>query len=155
MVQTILPLFSKETTLITAIVGYEKRNGMVYYFIGQVPMSSHEEKDIEAFKYTTSQLVVSGHAKQMDIVRAFGVTKISVKRSVKKLRDKGTSGFFTKEKRQRKAHVLTAEVIKKVQNMLNEEKDIKAISQELKLKLNTLEKAIQTGTIKKKQKPTT
>jgi transposase len=37
----------------------------------------------------TAQFCVNGNAKQMDIVRAFGVTKISVKRAVKRYREQG------------------------------------------------------------------
>jgi hypothetical protein len=37
---------------------------------------------------------VSGYAKQSEFIRAFGVTSISVKRSVKLYREKGARGFY-------------------------------------------------------------
>jgi hypothetical protein len=40
------------------------------------------------------QFCVSGYVKQSDITRAFGVTPISVKRSVKLYREKGTERIF-------------------------------------------------------------
>jgi hypothetical protein len=46
-----------------------------------------------ARKLAGGQFCVSGYAKQSGIIRAFGVTSISVKRSVKLYREKGTRGF--------------------------------------------------------------
>jgi hypothetical protein len=48
-----------------------------------MPVFTHGEKDVATFRMITSQFCVSGYAKQSDIIRAFGVTSISVKRSVK------------------------------------------------------------------------
>jgi hypothetical protein len=48
---------------------------------------SHAGTDIATFRMITSQFCVSGHVKQSDIIRAFGVTSISVKRSVKIYRE--------------------------------------------------------------------
>jgi hypothetical protein len=56
---------------------------------------SHAESDINTFRMITSQFCVNGCVKQSDIIRAFGVTPISVKRSVKTYREKGPKGFYT------------------------------------------------------------
>lgn len=45
----------------------------------------------------TSQLIAQGTRKQMDIIRAFAVPAISVKRAVKLFRAKGAAGFFRKK----------------------------------------------------------
>ena len=50
-------------------------------------------------RFITAQLVVSGNAKQVEIIEAFGVPPISVKRSVKILREEGIEGFSKKKKR--------------------------------------------------------
>ena len=42
----------------------------------------------------TSQLYINGSASQAEICRAFGVSKISVLRSVKLYREKGMAGFL-------------------------------------------------------------
>ena len=41
-----------------------------------MPMVSHAETDVATFRMITSQFCVSGHVKQSDIIRAFGVTPI-------------------------------------------------------------------------------
>jgi hypothetical protein len=44
---------------------------------------THDESDNASFKMITAQFYANGYVKKMDIVRAFGVTPISVQRAVK------------------------------------------------------------------------
>jgi hypothetical protein len=101
MPQTRLPIFYNEATLINNQVGFEKRDGVVYYFNGTMPVYQHSEHDIRSFRLFTSQLVVNGNAKQSEIVKAFGVSPISVKRWVKKLREEGPGSFFLSQNQKR------------------------------------------------------
>ena len=94
MPQVLLPFFPEEATLINAYIGFEKRKGVVYYFAGAMPVYQHPETDTESFRFFTSQIIVNGNATQAEIVKAFGVSAISVKRWVKKYREKGARGFF-------------------------------------------------------------
>ena len=94
MPQTQLPFFPDEIELINTHIGVQKRNGIVYYFNGMMPIFQHPEDDLSSFRLYTSQLVINGNVKQVEIVRAFNVSPISVKRWVKKYREKGTEGFF-------------------------------------------------------------
>lgn len=94
MPQMRLPFFPEEITLINSIVGFQKNSGIVYYFNGSMPVYQHPEEDLKSFRLFTSQLVVNGNAMQSEIVRAFGVSSISVKRWVKKYREEGAQGFF-------------------------------------------------------------
>ena len=94
MPQTQLPFFPDDISLINSRVGFQKRNGIVYYFNGNMPIYKNPEEDIKSFRLYTSQLVVNGNAKQMEIVRAFGVSEISVKRWVKRYREESAQGFF-------------------------------------------------------------
>lgn len=94
MPQTQLPFFPEDIELINNYVGVQKKSGIVYYFHGCMPIFQHPENDYSSFRLFTSQLVVNGNATQMEIVRAFNVSVISVKRWVKKYRKKGSEGFF-------------------------------------------------------------
>ena len=96
--QTFMPLFPEDITLINSSVGFQKRNGIVYYFNGQMPVYQHTEEDYRSFRLYTSQLIINGNAKQSEIVKAFGVSDISVKRWVKKLRKEGAESFYRKKK---------------------------------------------------------
>jgi DNA invertase Pin-like site-specific DNA recombinase len=93
----------------------------------------------------TSQLVVNGSCKQVDIIRAFGVPPISMKRAVKLYREKGPSGFFEKKKTVKKPRVLTPQVLEKAQSLLDEGKNRFEVPKELNIKPDTFYKALRSG----------
>ncbi|MCG6868153.1 MAG: hypothetical protein LJE91_05305 [Gammaproteobacteria bacterium] len=64
------------------------------YFNGSMPVFVHAEQDRASFQTIAAQFCVNGDAKQADIVRAFGVTKISLKRAVKRYREEGPKGYY-------------------------------------------------------------
>jgi len=94
MPQILLPFFPEDITLINAHIGFQKRAGIVYYFVGIMPVYQHPEDDVKSFRFFTSQILVNGNATQAEIVKAFGVSAISVKRWVKKYRKEGSKVFF-------------------------------------------------------------
>jgi transposase-like protein len=149
MPQIQLPIFPPGLNLINQLVGFEKKEGQVYYFYGTLPIFHHDEDDTESFRFITSQLVVSGNVKQIEIARAFGVPYISVKRSVKRLRQEGSKGFFKKRKG-RSPHVLVPDVIEKAQNLLSKGYSTSEVAKQLDVKANTLNKAIREGRLHKK-----
>jgi predicted transcriptional regulator len=154
MLKIQLPLFPPELTFINRQVSFQKKDGKVYYFHGLLPLFSHEESDLKSFRLITSQLVVSGNVKQIEVAKAFGVTYISVKRSVNLLRKEGPEGFFKKESKARGPHVLTDEVVEKVQRYLDKGSSPSEIAGKLNLKANTIRKAIQAGRLRKKKQKT-
>jgi len=145
MAQELLPLFVEEGEgYITNLLSYQKREGVVYYFHAGMPIFNHAEGDIRNFRMFTSQLVVNGNCRQVDIVRAFGVSPISMKRWVKTYRKEGTAGFF-KQPRRRGSHVLTPEVVKQAQELLSQGVSRSETAKQLNVKLDTLSKAIRSG----------
>ena len=149
MPQMQLPIFPAGLTHINNLIGFEKREGRVYYFYGILPVFSHEEDDIESFRFITSQLVVSGNVKQIEISRAFGISYINVKRNVKMLRNEGSKGFFKKRKG-KSAHVLTADKIKKAQRLLYKGCNASEVERKIDVKASTIRKAIQKGRLCRK-----
>ena len=151
MPQTLLPIFPPGLTFINRQIGFEKKDGRIYYFHGLLPVFSHDEDDLESFRFITSQLVVGGNVKQVEIVNAFGISSISVKRSVKRLREQGAQGFFTKAKG-RSPHILTPDIVEKAQRLLYKGHNPSEVAKRLNLKPNTVRKAIQTGRLHKKKR---
>jgi len=96
MPQARLPFFPQDITLINQYIGFQKKNGTVWYFNGMVPVFQHQEDDYRSFHLFTCQLVVNGNCTQAEIVRAFNVSSISVKRWVKKFREQGIDPFLKK-----------------------------------------------------------
>jgi hypothetical protein len=92
----------------------------------------------------TSQFCVQGCARQSDTIRAFGVTSISVKRSVKIYREKGPKGFYT-PRVTRGLAVLVDGVVVRAEECLAEGASVAEVAEQLNVKLNTLQKAIRAG----------
>ena len=144
MPQTLLPIFPAESTPINEIVSFEKRDGKVWYFLGGAPLFTHGEKDYESFSMITSQMVVMGQCRQVDIIKTFGVSIISVKRHVKKYREGGPGAFYKKRKEKRPT-VWKPAVLNQAQELLNEGKTRKEIEELLEIKRDTLYRAIRSG----------
>ena len=148
MPQTFLPLFPDGGTQINARLSFVKRDGEVTYFHGVLPVFSHHEQDRATFRMITAQFCATGNAQQAEIVRAFGVTSISVKRAVKCYRAKGPAGFYA-PRRTRGAAVLKPAVVEEVQQRLDGGQTTAQIADDLQLKKNTLNKAIASGRLHK------
>jgi hypothetical protein len=151
MPQMHLPFFPEGVTHITPELAFQKKEGQVTYFNGHMPVFVHAEHDVRTFRMITAQFCVNGNAKQADIGRAFGVPLISIKRAVKRYREKGTEGFYVEPKR-RGAAVLTAPVLAEVQGLLDDGLEVTDVAQRLELKRDTLAKAISAGRLHKPAK---
>ena len=153
MVQRQLPMFPDGSTEITRDLAFEKREGRVTYFYGTLPVFTHDEHDDASFQMITAQFYTNGYVKQMDIVRAFGVTPISVKRAVKRYKEEGVRGFYA-EKKTRGTVVLTDDILQQAQRLLSEDQEYYDVADQLNVKRDTLRKAIRAGrlhqTVKKK-----
>lgn len=152
MPQLQLPIFPAGSTLITPSLAFECRDGRVTYFNGQMPVFSHAQNDSRTFRMITSQFVENGNATQADIVRAFGVSDASVKRAVKTYRERGAGGFYA-PRHVRGANVLTADMIKTLEDLLATGMDHNAAARQLGLKPNTVVKAMRTGRVRGKKSP--
>lgn len=103
----------------------------------------------------TAQLILSGGCKQSDIVRVFGVSASSVKRSVAKYRQGGVAAFFA-SRAARACTVMTKEVTAQAQQLLAAGWSRREVADELGIKVDTLRKAIQDGRVTEpcQQEPT-
>jgi hypothetical protein len=148
MPQTQFPFFPAGVTHITALLAFRKEDGRVTYFNGSMPVFIHEEADLDSFRMITAQFCVNGNAKQADISRAFGVSKISLKRAVKLYRDQGPKGFYTPRKRRGPA-VLTPSVLAEAQQLMDEGLETPEVADRLGVKRDTLSKAVRAGRLHK------
>jgi hypothetical protein len=151
MPQMLLPIFTPGVKRINDLIGFEVKDGRVYYLHGILPVFSHDVEDLNSFRFITSQLALSGNVKQIEISKAFGIPYITVKRNVALLRKEGPNAFF-KKKKGRSAHILTEKVKKKIQTRLDKGMTVNAIARELNIKAPTIRKAIQQGKLKRKSK---
>ena len=119
MPQALLPLISEDASRISDLISVVRQEGHWFYFCGTQPVFQHREQDLRSFRMFTAQLCVQGACKQADIIKAFGVSKSSVLRSVKKYRQEGVQGFY-RTRRTRGAPVMTPQVIKEAQQLFQE-----------------------------------
>ena len=149
MPQLILPVFPKETTYINQRIGFIQRDGQIWYFNGQMPIFHHSVQDLDSFKMFVSQLYLMGNATQAEIIRTFGITKVAIRRWVKKFKEGGTKAFYTKPRR-RGPTILTAKKLEEIQEYLDTGLSVSDISDIVDVKKDTIQKAIQNKKLKKK-----
>src|SRR4030095_5832557 len=99
MPQIQLPVFPAGCEQINAHLAVERRDNHITYFNGHLPVFTHQADDLQSFRLFTTQLIVNGSATQAEIVEAFGVPSITVKRYVKKYRLGGAKAIFAPPRR--------------------------------------------------------
>jgi len=147
MPQMQLPIFPEGTTPITHELAFERRQGQVTYFNGHLPVFTHEVADVATFRLYTTQLIINGTASHGEIVRAFGVPLVTVKRCVKRYRERGPKAFYQPPTRKTGSR-LTPERLVEVQALLDQGRSVSLISQQTGVKQTTLHKAIKDGRLK-------
>jgi transposase len=153
MPQLLLPIFPAGSKCITDSIAVECRNKQVVYVYGTLPIFQHAEADVQSFRLFTSQLIDSGAARQVEIVEAFGVPLVTVKRYLKLLREHGTKAFFAEPKRRSEA-MLKEEVRRVVEALLREGRSVPEVAKATGIQANTLHKAIRAGRLPAVQKKT-
>ena len=144
MPQAQFPFFPVGVTHITPYLAFARENGQVTYFTANLPVFTHDETDHASFLMINAQFHASGHATQSQIVAAFGLAPITIKRAVKRLRTKGVAAFFATPRRRGPA-VLTPPVLDQAQRWLDEGIEPVGVAQRLGIKPDTLNKAIRAG----------
>jgi transposase-like protein len=156
MPQRQLPVFPAGVIEINSSIAVQKEEGQVWYIHGHLPVFHHDEEDVGSFRMFTSQMIVNGTVKPKEIVKAFGVPSITVKRYVKVFRDHGAKGFYENKPRRSSASVLKGEVRERARVLLEEGRSVPEVARELKVLANTLHKAIRGDRLpapQKKQNP--
>ena len=139
-----MPLIADGATRVSDLISVTREHGQWIYFCGAQPVFHHAESDYQSFRMFTAQLVYKGTCRLVDIVRAFGVSKNSVIRSVEKYRAGGVKAFYA-PRATRCASVLTPEVTGQAQQLLGAGWSRREVAERLSLKVDTLRKAIQQG----------
>ena len=147
-----LPVFPAGVTEINSRIAVQKAAGVVWYIHGHLPVFQHEEQDVRSFRMFTSQMIAGGTAKPKEIVKAFGVPMVTVKRYVKVYREHGAKGFYEAKPRHSSASVLKGEVVEEAQQLLDEGWSVPEVAGELKVLGNTLHKAIRAGRLRSQKK---
>ena len=144
MPQALLPLIPDGATGINGYISVVQEHEQWTYFCGIAPVFRHAQEDRRSFRMFTAQLVCQGACRQIDILRAFGVSANSVRRSVEKYRQEGAAGFYGTRKG-RRSTVLTDEVTAQAQQLLSRGGSRLEVAKQLGVRYDTLRKAINQG----------
>jgi hypothetical protein len=148
MPQMQLPVFPAGVTEINARIAVQKGGDVVCYIHGHLPVFQHMAEDVRSFRMFTSQMIAGGTVKPQEIVKAFGVPMITVKRYVKLYREHGAKGFYETKARHSSASVLKGGVAERAQRLLDEGQSVPEVAEELQVLGNTLHKAIRAGRLR-------
>lgn len=115
------------------------------YFIGAYPIYSHAPGDLRMFRLVAAQLIDTGNCRACQVIETFGVSKSSIDRAVRRYRESGVEAFFGNRSAGRRGTVMTPEVVKQAQRMLDAHDSRRTIVDELEVPYATLVKAIRDG----------
>jgi len=144
-----LPIFPKEAQLINEHVGVYQKDGLVQYIVNGMPIYSHYEGDINAFRFITSNFIHQGLCRKVEIERLFNVSEDSVYRYHKKFKEQGEQGFFGDDARRGKAHKLTGERRIRIQSKLDKGQSVNSIAKEEGVAESAIRYGIKQGYLKK------
>ena len=154
MAKQILPIFPSHHGQLSEKISVQCINEQVGYFYGLHPLYNHNKNDIDSFKVTICQLYHNNYCSQSQIIEFFQVSPRGVKRAYQVYLEHGPGKFFTnrpKRKGKHTATVFTPELIKVVQEKLDDGVSKKEIAEAFDIKMNTFDKAIQSGRLVKKK----
>jgi len=149
MQQLMLPIIPQGTTVINGQVSVDNRNDEWFYFLGGIPIYSHQADNKKLFRLHTSQLINAGSCRATDIITTFGVSKSSVMRSLRQLREKGADSFFEPRPSRKGGPIFTPDVLQQAQQYLDQGMKSNEAANKLSIRADTFRKAISDGRLKK------
>jgi len=69
-----LPIFPRETKIVSDGVGIYRKDDIVHYIVNGLPVYSHAGDDLRAFRFITSNFITQGLCRQSEVQRCFGVS---------------------------------------------------------------------------------
>ena len=148
MPQLILPLIPQGASRINDVVSVYRDESTWTYFLGTYPIYSHAASDQRLFRVVTSQMISSGACRQVDIIKAFGVSRSGVVRALRKYQHGGVEAFFRRRKGRRGGKIFTEDVLVKAQGLFDQGYTRSDIAEECGIKPDTLRKAISDGRLR-------
>jgi transposase len=113
--------------------------------VGIEPVAIHRAEDRRTFYLIVAQLILAGACRQAEVIRAFGVSKNSVLRAIKRYREQGAKGLFQPRATRRSGTVLTEAVLNEAQRRLDEGVARREVARELAVPYDTFRKALGDG----------
>ena len=116
------------------------------------PIYRHRAGDLRSFRLTLAQMVDSGACRSSEAIKAFGISKSNMDRTLRQYRAGGIESFFKRNAPARnRGRVLTAEVLARAQELLDEGVSKAAAAGQLGVPRDTLRRAVWDGRLHEKK----
>lgn len=146
--QLYVPIFPKDSKMISATVAVKEEDDMVHYIANGLPFYCHGVKELEAFRQVICLLVQQGLCRRCEIVRCFCVTDDLVGKALRIYRKEGHSGFYN-QTRKRKANKLHGKLLEDIQKKLDTGQSINSIAKEEGVTEGAIRYQIKVNSLKK------
>ena len=141
-----LPMCPADAIPINSALSMISRDGATTYFVYLQPIYSHADEDRRARNRMIGQFVDGGLASAKEIIAAFGVSRATVTRAVRRLREEGDAGFH-KPRKPRSRTAIDATCAAEAGRLRSEGLSIRRIAKLLGLSQSTLHRHFQEGRI--------
>jgi len=145
-----LPLFPRETKLLSPTWGVHEEDGFVYYLHNGTPVHVHLKDDIKTYRYITATLIVNHSCSAKRLSEVFGVGAFNFNRYARMLRERGPDAFFGKDQRRGRRHELTDEKLLEAQELLSGGTSQARTAKEIGVSEGSIRYHIRKGNLKKK-----
>ncbi len=141
-----LPMCPADAIPISSVLSMISRDGATAYFVYLQPIYSHADADHRARNRMIGQFVDGGLASAKEIIAAFGVSRATVTRAVRRLREEGDAGFH-KPRKPRSRTAIDGSCAAEAGRLRSEGLSIRRIAKLLGLSQSTLHRHFQEGRI--------
>lgn len=148
--QTQLPLFSGDITLINTTLGYIEQEGFRYYLHNGNPIYCHSIEDKNSYRFILGNLVTNHLCSITELSASLGERRKNIERYAKTFREKGTSYFFSRKETRGRCYKLTDSMRIEIQARLDSGDSVYSIAKDYHLSEACIRYHINKGTLKKK-----
>jgi hypothetical protein len=144
-----LPIFPKESKLISSTVAVKEKDGMVHYVANGLPFYCHGIQEFDAFRHVICLLVDQDLCRRTDIVKSFCVTDDFVGKALRIYREKGHSGLYNQGEKKRRANKIVGKVLEDIQRKLDKGQSVNSIANEVGVSEGAIRYQLNQNNLKK------
>ena len=141
-----LPFSLPDATPIDDRYAMQTHDGVTYYFLNLEPIDCHRADDRRALLLRAAKLFVVSGVRQADIMRAFNLSRPTLARAVRRLREHGEDAFFA-PRRGRSRTVVDAEMAAKAAELLASGMSGSACARQFGIPVSTFNENRRAGVI--------
>ena len=145
-----LPIFPRQTRLLSPSWGVFQKEDSVYYLHNGSPVYTHHKDDLNTYRYVTATLIVNKSCRASDLSRVFGVSVRNFQRYAARLRKDGSDAFFNPVDNRGKCYKMTSAKLEEAQRYLDKGYSQVKTAKAINVSESAIRYHLRKGTLKKK-----